>query len=122
MDLGGGTFDISVLDVFNDIMDVKAVAGDTFLGGEDFTKAISDLFLEKYPKYKDSREPAFFSTLYKQAELASFNFPGTTAIYEAVAGGKETLRSNTRTVYESVQPLLIRCSADRTRLGDAGII
>ncbi len=124
MDLGGGTFDISVLDVFNDIMDVKAVAGDTFLGGEDFTKAISDLFLEKYPKYKDSREPAFFSTLYKQAEICKFQLSGNDSyVMKPVAGGKEIPFEVTQEQFtKAVQPLLIRMRQPIERaIGDAGI-
>lgn len=40
VDLGGGTFDVSVMELFNDVMEVHASAGDTFLGGEDFTSAL----------------------------------------------------------------------------------
>ena len=45
-DLGGGTFDVSVVEMFENIMEVKAVAGDNFLGGEDFDQAIVDYFIE----------------------------------------------------------------------------
>jgi molecular chaperone HscC len=40
-DLGGGTFDISVLELFEGVMEVRASAGDAFLGGEDFTEALA---------------------------------------------------------------------------------
>ena len=46
-DLGGGTFDVSILELFSDILEVHAVAGDNFLGGEDFTQVIVDMFFEK---------------------------------------------------------------------------
>lgn len=46
-DLGGGTFDVSVVEIFDDILEVKAVAGDNFLGGEDFDKAVADYFVRK---------------------------------------------------------------------------
>lgn len=46
-DLGGGTFDVSILERYEKILEVRAVAGDNFLGGEDFTKIIENLFLEK---------------------------------------------------------------------------
>jgi molecular chaperone HscC len=39
-DLGGGTFDVSVIDLFDGVMEVPATAGDNFLGGEDFDSAI----------------------------------------------------------------------------------
>jgi len=44
-DLGGGTFDVSVLEVFEGAREVKATAGDTALGGDDFDKKLLDLFL-----------------------------------------------------------------------------
>ncbi len=46
-DLGGGTFDVSILELFENILEVRAVAGDNFLGGEDFTEALLRLFCEK---------------------------------------------------------------------------
>lgn len=39
-DLGGGTFDVSILELFDGVMEVHASAGDNFLGGEDFTEAV----------------------------------------------------------------------------------
>lgn len=46
-DLGGGTFDVSILELFEGVMEVRASAGDNFLGGEDFTNALSDVFFER---------------------------------------------------------------------------
>jgi molecular chaperone HscC len=46
-DLGGGTFDVSILDYFDPILEVRAVAGDNYLGGEDFTTAIENIFFER---------------------------------------------------------------------------
>jgi molecular chaperone HscC len=46
-DLGGGTFDVSILDVFDGVMEVRASAGDNFLGGEDFVSVMVDAFLEQ---------------------------------------------------------------------------
>ncbi len=45
-DLGGGTFDVSVLEIFDSVIEVKASAGDCFLGGEDFIDAICSHFIE----------------------------------------------------------------------------
>ncbi|MCB1050325.1 MAG: molecular chaperone DnaK [Acidobacteria bacterium] len=45
-DLGGGTFDISILEVVDGVFEVKSTSGDTFLGGEDFDKAILDWMVE----------------------------------------------------------------------------
>lgn len=46
-DLGGGTFDVSILELFHNILEVRAVAGDNYLGGEDFTRVLEKLFLTK---------------------------------------------------------------------------
>ena len=44
VDLGGGTFDVSILEIFDGIMEVRSSAGDAFLGGEDFTDAVFKFF------------------------------------------------------------------------------
>jgi molecular chaperone HscC len=46
-DLGGGTFDVSVLELYHNILEVRAVAGDNYLGGEDFTQEMAKIFLHK---------------------------------------------------------------------------
>lgn len=46
-DLGGGTFDVSILEMFQNILEVRAVAGDNYLGGEDFTRVLEKIFLNK---------------------------------------------------------------------------
>ncbi|MCL4126408.1 UNVERIFIED_CONTAM: hypothetical protein GTU68_041956 [Idotea baltica] len=49
-DLGGGTFDVSILELRDGVFDVKATNGDTYLGGEDFDMAIVGYFLEEFKK------------------------------------------------------------------------
>jgi molecular chaperone DnaK len=49
-DLGGGTFDISILQLGDGIYEVKSTSGDTYLGGEDFDKRIMDWLLEDFQK------------------------------------------------------------------------
>jgi molecular chaperone HscC len=46
-DLGGGTFDVSVLELFEGVMEVRATAGDNFLGGEDFVLTLNELFIQR---------------------------------------------------------------------------
>ena len=46
LDLGGGTFDVSILEMFEGVMEVRASAGDVFLGGEDFADIIAGLFIQ----------------------------------------------------------------------------
>ena len=49
-DLGGGTFDISILDVGEGVFQVKSTSGDTFLGGDDFDLRIMDYLIEEFKK------------------------------------------------------------------------
>src|SRR3981189_2983137 len=49
-DLGGGTFDISILEIGDGVFEVKATNGDTFLGGEDFDKRIMDYLADEFRK------------------------------------------------------------------------
>jgi molecular chaperone DnaK len=49
-DLGGGTFDISVLEIGDGVFEVKSTNGDTFLGGEDFDKSIIDYLADEFKK------------------------------------------------------------------------
>jgi len=49
-DLGGGTFDVSVLELAGDLYEVRSTAGDTFLGGEDFDRRIMDWLIEEFDR------------------------------------------------------------------------
>ena len=74
-DLGGGTFDVSILELFDTILEVRAVAGDNYLGGEDFTAVIEELF---YKKHKDldplTLDEKTLRHIHKQAELCKLGF------------------------------------------------
>ena len=52
-DLGGGTFDVSVLDIGKSVFDVVAVGGDTYLGGEDFDRRVVDWLTFRFAKEHD---------------------------------------------------------------------
>ncbi len=53
-DLGGGTFDVSILELFDTILEVRAVAGDNYLGGENFTEIMEKALYEKLGREKES--------------------------------------------------------------------
>ena len=67
-DLGGGTFDVSVLEMFDGIMEVRATAGDAFLGGEDFVDVIVSWFTRATGL--DTADPGVRARLRRQAERA----------------------------------------------------
>jgi len=57
-DLGGGTFDVSVLEYFQGVIQVHASAGDTNLGGEDFVKALLEWFVDEVADLKPEHRPS----------------------------------------------------------------
>ncbi|MDR7332644.1 molecular chaperone HscC [Roseateles asaccharophilus] len=71
-DLGGGTFDVSVLEYFDGVVEVRASAGDTRLGGEDFSRAIAQLFAKTAEGLSAEERTAWFEgeTWWRMAEQA----------------------------------------------------
>ena len=67
-DLGGGTFDVSILDKYEGVMEVRATAGDTQLGGDDFTEVIERLLAEVHGLHLQALMPAAAARLRKTAE------------------------------------------------------
>lgn len=74
-DLGGGTFDVSILELYESIIEVRAVAGDNFLGGEDFTSVLEDIFFSKVKELKsDELTGKERGHIHQQAELCKCGF------------------------------------------------
>lgn len=70
-DLGGGTFDVSILDMFEGVMEVRASAGDNQLGGEDFNDLLLQHFIAQAPALaKAELNPVLLAQLRKLAESA----------------------------------------------------
>lgn len=63
-DLGGGTFDISILEIQKGVFEVKSTNGDTFLGGEDFDNALVNYLVSEFKK-----EVCIFSLFQPQIQL-----------------------------------------------------
>ncbi len=72
LDLGGGTFDVSLLEFTDGIMEVHAVAGDNRLGGEDFTEVLVQFFLDQHSFSLSSLTEKEREILYRQAEKCKF--------------------------------------------------
>ncbi|ENQ3105721.1 molecular chaperone HscC [Bacillus sp. 491mf] len=109
-DLGGGTFDVSILELFEGVMDVKSIAGDNYLGGEDFTKSLMSYFLESHQLDLNSLDSKTQSLIYTQAERCKL-----TLCNEHSAGMRVTIHNETyetpinRNEFEKiVTPLLLR--------------
>ena len=89
-DLGGGTFDVSILELSGSILEVRAVAGDNFLGGEDFTNVLEEMFYEKYPELdRDAMDIKTLRYIHKQADLCKIHFEdGRTSHMSCTIGDK----------------------------------
>lgn len=72
LDLGGGTFDVTLLELFSGVMEVRSSAGDNSLGGEDFTEILVQEFIKRCEPSQPSQEfwNPFMSLLYGEAETA----------------------------------------------------
>jgi molecular chaperone DnaK len=72
-DFGGGTFDISVLEVGDDVVEVKSTDGDSHMGGKDIDQAVIKWIIEEFKKQTTidlSRDPLAMQRLYEEAEKA----------------------------------------------------
>ena len=109
-DLGGGTFDVSVLERFEGVMEVRATAGDNFLGGEDFTQAIEDWFLAGAGRGLPGRGDPALAGLRRAAEMAKRRL-GEADVADVVLPweGRELRATLTRDAYDALlEPLLAR--------------
>lgn len=132
-DLGGGTFDVSILEISNGVFEVKATNGDTFLGGEDFDNTLLEFLVAEFKKTEgiDLRSDRLaLQRLREAAEKAKIELSSTSQtdislpfISADSSGAKHLNITLTRSKFESLVDSLI----ERTRspckncLKDAGI-
>jgi molecular chaperone DnaK len=79
-DLGGGTFDVSVLEIGEGVFEVKATSGDNHLGGDNFDKAVVDWLVSEFKKSQGidlSQDPMALQRLYEAAEKAKIELSTT---------------------------------------------
>jgi len=123
-DLGGGTFDVSILELFDQVMEVRAVAGDNYLGGEDFTQVLVDLFLTHHQIKLDQLVQKERNQLMKQAEMAKRSFSNQKQVTMTYKLGDQelSLDINIDTYEQATKPLLqrLREPIERT-LSDASL-
>lgn len=80
-DLGGGTFDVSILDVGDGLVEVRSTSGDTHLGGDDFDKALVDWLADEFKKNEGidlRKDRQALQRLYEAAEKAKMELSSTT--------------------------------------------
>jgi molecular chaperone DnaK len=120
-DLGGGTFDVSILDVGDGVVEVRATSGDGHLGGDDFDKRIVDWMADEFKKDQgiDLRsDPQALQRLYEGAERAKVELSSRTQtqinlpfITADASGPKHLNMTLTRSKFEQLSADLI----ERTR-------
>ncbi|MBK6493163.1 MAG: molecular chaperone DnaK [Sphingomonadales bacterium] len=132
-DLGGGTFDISVLEIGDGVFEVKSTNGDTFLGGEDFDATIVEFLAAEFKKAEGidlTQDKLALQRLKEAAEKAKIelssaattevNLPFITA---DATGPKHLVKAITRADLEKMVESLIKRTLDpcKKALADAGV-
>ncbi|GAA0543184.1 molecular chaperone DnaK [Chitinophaga japonensis] len=132
-DLGGGTFDISILELGEGVFEVKSTNGDTHLGGDDFDKVIMDWLAEEFRKDEAvdlHKDPMAWQRLKEAAEKAKIelsssaeteiNLPYITAV-DGVP--KHLVKKLTRAKFEQLSDALVERTLEpcRKALADAGL-
>ena len=123
-DLGGGTFDVSILELYQPIMEVHAIAGDNFIGGEDFTDVLYALFLQSAGIAPEALDLKTRSEIRKNAETCKCAFSYTDEIMMCctVHGQMHILRLTLEEYERACAPLLNRLRKPiEQSLRDAGV-
>jgi molecular chaperone DnaK len=132
-DLGGGTFDVSVLEIGDGVFEVKSTNGDTFLGGEDFDMRLVGYLADEFQKEQGidlRRDKLALQRLKEAAEKAKIELSSTTQteinlpfITADAAGPKHLTMKLTRAKFEALVDDLIQRTVEpcRKALKDAGL-
>ncbi len=109
-DLGGGTFDVSILELFENILEVRAVAGNNYLGGEDFTELLVQHYMEQMDLKLTELTQKTLGQIYSQAEACKLSYSGTaTGVMSCRIGGEEkSLKIPLRSYEKMCEPLLAK--------------
>ncbi len=132
-DLGGGTFDISILELGDGVFEVKSTNGDTHLGGDDFDQVIIDWLADEFKKDEGldlRKDPMALQRLKEAAEKAKVELSSSTSTeinlpYIMPVDGvpKHLVRSLTRAQFEQLADTLIQNTIEpcKAALKDAGL-
>ena len=132
-DLGGGTFDISILELGDGVFEVKSTNGDTHLGGDDFDHKIIDWLAEEFRSENGidlRQDPMALQRLKEAAEKAKIELSSQTTSeinlpYITAVGGvpKHLVKTLTRAKFEQLCDSLIQATVEpcRKALRDAGL-
>ena len=113
VDFGGGTLDISVVELFDNVVEIVSIAGDNRLGGEDFTGAIAEEFMHVNQLKKESISREFYSKILLQAEKTKLDLNEKEEAQMSVFDHNKEYRLDLsyQRFYELCHPLLVRVKA-----------
>jgi len=129
-DLGGGTFDVSLLTIDNGVFEVVATAGDTHLGGEDFDQRLTEHFVKIFKKKNNGvdikKDPRAFQKLKGEVEKAKRDLSSVHQVKVSIEGlvdGIDFSETITRARFEELCADLFKKTLDpvQTVLDDAGM-
>ena len=132
-DLGGGTFDISILDVAHDTVEVKSTNGDTHLGGDDFDQRIINWIIDEFKKQEGvdlSKDPMALQRVKESAEKAKIELSTAQEteinqpfITTTADGPKHLVMKMSRAKLEEIVSDLVEKTLEPTKkaLSDAGL-
>jgi len=132
-DLGGGTFDISILELGDGVFEVKSTNGDTHLGGDDFDQVIIDWLAEEFKKEESMdlrKDPMALQRLKEAAEKAKVELSSSTQteinlpyVTATASGPKHLVRALTRSQFEKLADKLIQATLTpcKKAMKDAGM-
>jgi heat shock protein 5 len=129
-DLGGGTFDVSLLTIDNGVFEVVATAGDTHLGGEDFDQRLTEHFVKIFKKKNNNvdikKDPRAFQKLKSEVEKAKRDLSSVHQVKVSIEGlvdGIDFSETITRARFEELCADLFKKTLDpvQTVLDDAGM-
>ena len=113
VDFGGGTLDISVVELFDNVVEIVSIAGDNRLGGEDFTGAIAEEFMYVNQLKRESISREFYSKILLQAEKTKLDLNEKEEVQMSVFDHNKEYRLDLsyQRFYELCHPLLVRIKA-----------
>ena len=123
-DLGGGTFDVSVLELYHNILEVRAVAGNNFLGGEDFTRVLMEMVIKKNKLNEDDLDEKTQVRIYRACEEAKKKLDKNTTVTVEFMMNDEVVTTDIRSseFEEATEGLLMMIREPvRKSLADAGL-
>ncbi len=126
IDFGGGTLDVSIVECFENIIEITAIAGDNHLGGDDIDRAIVACFCDTNGLTAERLEPSVLASLYRKAEAAKIALSAADSAEINIRQGetsfrltltRELLRKLCDPLFQRVRTVISQAMKNRERSG-----